>query len=65
MDYLELLAQTERQLTQLTHEQLLEQSQQLLNCLLEQTTQNPQNLLRTLNNHYNETLTTPRILLGE
>lgn len=65
MGYLELLTQTETQLSELTHEQLLQESQQLLNCLLEQTTQNPQNLLRTLNNYYNETLTTPRRLLGE
>ena len=65
MSYEELLTQTETQLSQLTHEQLLEQSQQLLNCLLEQTTRNPENLLRTLNNHYNQTLTTPRRLLGE
>ena len=65
MNYQELLQQTETQLSELTHDQLLEQSQQLLNCLLEQTTQNPENLLRTLNNHYNQTLTTPRRLLGE
>lgn len=53
MNYQELLEQTETQLSELTHEQLIEQSQQLLNCLLEQTTQNPDSLLRTLNNHYN------------
>ena len=65
MNYEELLTQTETQLSELTHDQLIEQSQQLLNCLLEQTTRNRENLLTSLSSHYNQTLTTPRRLLGE
>lgn len=65
MNYEEILTQTEKQLSELTHDQLLQESQQLLNCLLEQTARNSCNELIKLNNYYHQKLTTPRRLLGE
>tara|TARA_R110000744_G_scaffold142089_1_gene253584 strand:+ start:251 stop:502 length:252 start_codon:yes stop_codon:yes gene_type:complete len=65
MTHQELLTQTEDQLSQLSHDQLLEESTQLLNCLLEHTSNNPTELLQSLNTYYNRTLTTPRRLLGQ
>jgi hypothetical protein len=56
MTHEELLQQTEEQLSGLSHSQLLEEAQQLLNCLLEQTRRNPTHLLKELNNYYEERL---------
>ena len=56
MTHEELLQQTEEQLSGLSHSQLLEEAQQLLNCLLEQTRRNPTHLLQELNNYYEERL---------
>tara|TARA_R110001599_G_scaffold176585_1_gene368773 strand:+ start:247 stop:456 length:210 start_codon:yes stop_codon:yes gene_type:complete len=56
MTHEELLRQTEEKLSKLSHRQLLEEAEQLLNCLLEQTRRNPTHLLKELNNYYEERL---------
>tara|TARA_R110002051_G_scaffold161489_3_gene233050 strand:+ start:857 stop:1066 length:210 start_codon:yes stop_codon:yes gene_type:complete len=51
-----LQEQTTEYLSELSHRQLLEEMEQLLNCLIEQTKRNPTHLLKELNNYYEERL---------